>query len=91
MDSFGFRQIVGIDNHADSVAVGCGHGSVFDGDLVACGFPGEIVGQSLVFLMWSRVGATCGVDSHVEKSKATARNVWGAIKAFGRCHLGDAQ
>ena len=55
--------------------VGCGHGSVFDDYLVARGFPGKIVGQSLVFLMWSRVGATCSVDSDVEKPKATAGNV----------------
>ena len=45
------------------MAVGRGHGSVFDDYLVARGFSGKIVGQSLVFLMWPRVGATCSIDS----------------------------
>ncbi len=87
----GFRQIIGIDIHTDSVAVGSGHGSVPDGDLIARGFPWKIVGQPFVFLMGSRVGAARGVDSRVEKSQAAAGDVRSGIEAFGRCHPGDAQ
>ena len=44
-----FAQIVGIDIHADPMAVGCGHGSVFDDYLV----PVDSQGKSPVNPLYS--------------------------------------
>ena len=89
LDLVGFREVVGVDLYPDTVAIGCGHRTILDGDLVAGRFPGEIIAQSLVFLMGSGVGTTCGIDSHVKESKASAGNVRGAVKAPGCGHPGN--